>query len=406
MARGPGRVWGRVGTRGCVLVGGVALFAAVIGGVRAGVAGCAATGRGPVLAASAIDEAWEATLPRADGWNGGDIAHTIDAGERTVWLFGDSIFGPVVDGRRVGDRSRMVRGAIAWHATGAEPPREVRFAAPEPLRGVGSASWIAPAPGLWPEGTWYWLMNDAARVGDRLLLFATAVGPSGNPDGMWNFRRVGGAILEVANPGDEPTAWRVTQRRNPRVGEDPRHGEPAKESENHALAIVRDGLVYLFGVLYGADGGKSMIVARSRVEGVGAPEGWEVFDGRTWGAGPAAVVIPGVADEFTVHAIRRGGRTMLVQVQAEAFLSRRIVARTSWRPEGPWSGPATVYDAPDPGPTAFIYAAKAHPTLSRPGELLVTYAVNAEFGRVFEDARLYRPKFVRVPTRLLPEPPG
>ena len=58
------------------------------------------------------------------------------------------------------------------------------------------AAWARPAEGSWPEGTWYWLMNDGATVrgedgGERFVLFTTAIGPAGNPEGMWNFRRIG-----------------------------------------------------------------------------------------------------------------------------------------------------------------------------------------------------------------------
>ena len=46
----------------------------------------------------------------------------------------------------------------------------------------------------------------------------------------------------------------------------------------------------------------------------------------------------------------------------------------------------------------FTYAAKGHASLSRPGELLVTYLVNSQnFGDVVNDTSIYHPKFLRVP---------
>ena len=45
----------------------------------------------------------------------------------------------------------------------------------------------------------------------------------------------------------------------------------------------------------------------------------------------------------------------------------------------------------------FCYAAKAHPWAATGNELLVSYCVNAwDFGRLFRDEAVYRPKFVRV----------
>ncbi|MBS0196160.1 MAG: DUF5005 domain-containing protein [Planctomycetes bacterium] len=366
------------------------------------------------------DAEWDALFSRADGWNGGDIARSIDLCDgRTLWLFGDSIFGPVVAGSRVGNSSKMFRDAIAWHDTkrGGAPPASnaITFASPEPFGATAVTPWAQPVPGLWPGGTWYWLMNDGVRITatrDHFLLFATAVGPSGNPDGAWNFRRVGGVILDIDSPSDSPDRWCVHQRINPLVTPDPKFGEPARTRENHAVAVVRvpgEGAndLFMFGVRTGSDGVKSLIVGRTNDLELTDPVRWLFFNGSKWTASheAAAPLFPGAQDECSVHRVRKNDRGILVLVQSEAFLSRAIVVRTARHPQGPWSAPRRVYEAPDNGPGSFVYAAKGHPHLSRPGELLVTYAVNADFGRVFRDASLYRPRFVRVPLGLLPDPP-
>jgi hypothetical protein len=49
----------------------------------------------------------------------------------------------------------------------------------------------------------------------------------------------------------------------------------------------------------------------------------------------------------------------------------------------------------------FSYAARAHPWATTNHELLVSYCVNAwEFGRLWRDGQVYRPKFARVELRL------
>jgi hypothetical protein len=59
-----------------------------------------------------------------------------------------------------------------------------------------------------------------------------------------------------------------------------------------------------------------------------------------------------------------------------------------------------VYRCPEMNwsPKVFCYAAKAHPELtSAPDELLISYAANSwNFWDLFNDARLYWPRFVRV----------
>ena len=52
----------------------------------------------------------------------------------------------------------------------------------------------------------------------------------------------------------------------------------------------------------------------------------------------------------------------------------------------------------DRNPTYFTYAAKGHLQLSRQGELLISYVVNShEFGAMFKDATIYRPRFISIP---------
>lgn len=390
------------------------------------------------------DPGWDAVFTRTDFWNAGDIGHSIDLGDaRTLWLFGDSIYGPVRDGKRIGGESKMFRAGIAWHATpggGGVPALDaVRFAAPEPFGDGPVAAWTMPAPGLFPAGSWYWLMNDGVRVataaGSRVVLFATAIGPSGNPDGMWNFRRVGGAVLTIENPDDPPDAWRATHAVNPLVNATGKHGEQERAGENWAVAIVREtnedpsgtpgasrDAYFVFGVRNQPGRPHSLLVARADAETLATPLAWEFFIGTGWSAAtgpatgarvggvaeassPAAELCSGVPDEFTVQRVLRGEEYEYVLVQSEPMLGRRILVRTARRPEGPWSEPKAVYEVADLGPKGMTYAAKGHAHLSRPGELLVSYVINAEFGRVFAEAGLYRPRFVRVPVQLLPEAP-
>ncbi len=69
-------------------------------------------------------------------------------------------------------------------------------------------------------------------------------------------------------------------------------------------------------------------------------------------------------------------------------------------PEGPWSEPKRFYQTPESKwPGVFCYAIKAHPALAQSeDEMIVSYAANAwDFRQVINDARLYWPRFVRVP---------
>ena len=128
----------------------------------------------------------------------------------------------------------------------------------------------------------------------------------------------------------------------------------------------------------------------------------------------AAVICRDVVSEFTIEPMKvpdpQTGekRDLLVLVQSEPMLGHHILIRTARSPEGPWSDPVRVFKVPEPGEDdkLITYAAKGHAHLSRDGELLISYCVNStDFGQIFRDASLYRPRFIRVPLDMLPEPP-
>jgi hypothetical protein len=379
------------------------------------------------LGAPLNDTDWEACFARANGWNGGDIAHALEiGGGRTLWLFGDSIVGPVREGARVGGESKFVRGAIAWHATPARgaAPESIAFAAEQAHDGVPRIAWAAPSSSDWPADSWCWLMGDGALVrndeGDaRLVLFVSVFGPAGNPEGMWNFRRLGGQLVSIENPAYAPQEWRATQRANPLVESLPRHAEAPRRSDDWGAAVVAwpagraepdRRTLYVFGVRTFEDRDRGLLLARCPEAALERPESWEFFDGAAWTreARAARELLRGVPDEFTVQRVVLDGRDTLVLVHSEPMLGRRTLARTASSPTGPWSAPSALFEAPEPANDRrlLVYASKGHADLSRPGELLISYAVNStDFGQVFADASLYRPRFVRVPLAKLPRPP-
>jgi hypothetical protein len=112
-----------------------------------------------------------------------------------------------------------------------------------------------------------------------------------------------------------------------------------------------------------------------------------------------------MASELSVHRIAIQGRERYVMVYSELTLGPRILCRGAERIEGPWSEPVTLYECPEPmaDKRMMVYSAKAHPELSAPGALLVSYSVNStEFADVLAHAEKYRPRFVQVPMAMIP----
>jgi hypothetical protein len=78
----------------------------------------------------------------------------------------------------------------------------------------------------------------------------------------------------------------------------------------------------------------------------------------------------------------------------------KIVARVASNPWGPWQEEIFLYRCPeaDWGEKIICYAAKRHPGIAAtPDELIISYIANSiDFDTMVSDARLYRPRFIRV----------
>ena len=107
-----------------------------------------------------------------------------------------------------------------------------------------------------------------------------------------------------------------------------------------------------------------------------------------------------MTSEFSVERVTHDVQSPWVIVHSEPIFGDRIFARTAPEPYGPWSARRPVYRVPgvQRNEAYFTYAAKAHPRLSPPGELLISYVINShDFGAMVRDADIYRPRFIRVP---------
>ena len=344
----------------------------------------------PIVHQSGPAVEWEAKFQGQEGWIGGDGAYSAVLGpDRVLWLFGDTILGAVKEGRRPG--AAMVNNTIGIQAgRGAASP--IRFVVGKPVDGKPTA-FFTPAEG---HG-WFW-PQAAVRVGDRLFVFLARVDKTAKP-GVFGFQHVGQWLAVIANPDDDPEKWRVKQHQVPFAA------FGAERSRSWGSAVLAEG-EHLY--VYGYDepgkgiGTRQLTMARVPAGKVEDFQAWRFRTAGGWSDRPAdaAPLAAGLATEFSVSRVPRGKG--YVAVYTENGLADRILGRFADAPDGPWSAPVLLYRCPemarDKG--VFSYAAKAHPWAINGDELLVSYCVNTwEFARLFQDEKVYRPKFVRIELR-------
>lgn len=353
-------------------------------------------------------------------------------------MFGDSWIGPVRENRHAAG-SAMVNNSIAIQDlreagpqplprtgdSGANPSTVEADGAPLPLTFYWNAS--DPAhPAAWAiptqAGEWFWPAGGGITTSEprpRLLLFMSRLARRDKSDSVWNFAFRGTSLLIITNPADAPPLWRPAQFTISTLDAD----HPRDLMWGAAVLQDPDDPTQI--LFYGIDSrnalDRTLVLARAPLSTIERSETWSYFAGSGSGAGQsspasgsaespasrwtpllseATPIATNLAPELSLHYVPALHRYLMIH--SEPPLGRGILARTAPRPEGPWSPPAVLYTDPDPDPRTLTYAAKAHPELSYPGSLLITYCVNStDFWYMASHAEMYVPRAVRVPIAAL-----
>lgn len=394
---------------------GISVVACLTGVLFALILGCALR-NGPEITFgdfATTDASWDAVFERTEGWTGADGINTADLLDgRILWMFGDTWIGDIRKGRHARN-SELVNNSLAVH----EIPDSGNWAPPDPSAirfywqrsGQKNLAWIRPDSGSGSD--WYWPSGNGLMVKDaldrfRLIFFMNQLARMPDSDEMWAFYRRGNVLATVSNPGEDVPDWRIQKISIPA-----RQSKTEKIGWGAALLSVpvsgqtRGGFLYIFGIDESDLGNKKLILARSpagRVEDTGA---WQAYLGNgDWGsfASECHPIAEHLASELSVEPVVIGDTRWFVMVHSEDGFGSHILMRMARNPEGPWSMPFPVYRVEDvrKDKSLVTYAAKSHACLSRTGELLISYVINAiDFDKVIQDADLYRPRFIRISLR-------
>lgn len=125
---------------------------------------------------------------------------------------------------------------------------------------------------------------------------------------------------------------------------------------------------------------------------------WRFWDGSTWNQDikEVASVTDKVSNELSVSPLPDGRYALVFQKNG---MSSVVGLRLGQTPYGPFGPVIPFWDCMEPmQKNYFTYNAKAHSNLSLPGELLISYNVNAfDFlNEIDENPSLYRPRFITV----------
>lgn len=353
---------------------------------------------------------WDALLDFDCGWIGGDGIYSIPANtdERagayattdTLFIFSDTFVGELnPDGSR--QDLFFVNNSAAIRSAGepwAKPLEMIINSDPE----SGEPTHLFPpsVPGV-GAFDWYWL-KDGITLDGTTYIFASWW--SSHPQFL--LVRKGIVLIEIP-PGDPPPFRNHSQREVPLYVPD--HGNDAAlvfggsimPNTVAAGAPDPDGFIYIYGTRERTVEdplNKRIYVARVPEAEFADLDAWRFWDGTGWVSTieDSAAIADNGSIEHSVSVLPNGLFVMVFQFRQ---ITPKIGVRIATSPWGPFGDVKIVYQCPEANllESIICYNAKAHPHLSRPGELLVSYNVNTlkqKDQRRFGD--IYRPRFFRI----------
>ncbi len=352
---------------------------------------------------------WTGLFSRQNGWlaadgiftahlNGYDTVGSVNKNSKTLFIFSDTAIGSVDYSDMSVNQTGFVNHTFAY-LTGDEPdPKNIKFVLEHPTKGgniFGDAIWLTDLVRLDGEsiriGGFKFNSNWGA---DRMDMASIAIADSNKS--FINFAKI--AVRQGVNMKYNEGNSEVIQTSGIL--------NESRETGNKN----GDGYIYLYGFRNDGGGKKNLVVARTLPEDFDKIDSWEYYNGKEWKKGissantsSAYICKDDISSELSVTYMTSGmfkGKYMLVYTAATMGPQLRFALSDA--PEGPFEDITPLYFCPEEdlyknsGDEGFYtYNCKAHPNLSKKGELLISYNLNSTTNYGIDTYR-YHPEFLKM----------
>ncbi|GAB3925872.1 hypothetical protein GCM10027613_39370 [Microlunatus endophyticus] len=304
------------------------------------------------------------------GWGASDGTYTAELpGHQVVWLMNDTFLGPVNPDESMTNPG-FIHGSVLLGGRDGFPRYTITGGTHD------APTSIASPPDAVNGDPWYW---NAAGIFDagRLQVFQGRIGQTDGPP-PWNFGWLGSDIVTY----DRHFAVEKITRT---------YGQTGGVNWGNELLRV-GGHIYIYGEL-----NSTMYVARAR-SGHLIDKHWQFYTGSGWSSAEsdAAPLVTDLGASYSVTPVN--GRYVLSTTASAIFVDHQIYLATAPTPVGPFTPKTPVYTPPESQVSGiYTYNVAAHLQISRPGELVLSYNVNAQNGDdILADANNNRPRFITV----------
>lgn len=361
---------------------------------------------------------WTSLLKRKAGWFGGDGIFSVSLNgkdaigaandsTKTLFWFSDTMIGDIVnDSLQPG--SKMIHNSVAILKGDRPDEQNIKFYWDKDEQGNPKSVFIPNTPAS-VDSEWYWLGDgfvNRQKDGD-IYIFAYRIKKANVSDGF-GFALAGTTLIIL--PHDSKPPFKEQQQMDTPLfvaGDKPDNGYAFGAgvfvNTKAAGAPHPDGYVYVYGVKNGTGFmEKDLMVARVLPENMTDFSKWRFWDGKGWNLDvrhirQAATITDHVSDELSLTPLSDGRYALVFQNDG---IGSFVGLRLAESPHGPFGPVIKLWDCPEvnKGKDFYTYNAKAHPHLSKKGEILISYNVNAFhfFKNLNKVPYLYRPRFIKV----------
>ena len=352
---------------------------------------------------------WTERFNRDSGWIGGDglfsiplnSVDTIGGKENTATMlvFSDSFWGRKSNGK-LESGGKMTNNVVALVPPGEFEKERIQFFSDHAPDSQRTAVFIPTTPSA-ETGNYYWLGDGFVNLEKNNTTYIFAYRMKNTGAAVFGFKEEGNALIAI-DADDKPPFTRHRQLETPLFvaeSEDQEaysFGAGILVNTAWAGAPSPDGYIYIYGVKGSA---KELLVARVSPGEIEDFAKWTYWNGADWDNDiqHVAAVTSSVSNELSVTPLPDGRYVLVFQKNG---IEPMIGLRVGESPIGPFGPIIPVFECPEPSrkKSLFAYNAKAHPHLSKKGELLISYHVNSfDFLRDFnEEPDAFSPRFVRL----------
>lgn len=341
---------------------------------------------------------WDQVFKRTSGWFGGDGVFFIPLAEKGISnkrkqliLFSDTMVGEISEGN-LKEGFQMVNNSIAFMEEDSLNGSQFEF--PIPHDSIGKVKSVFPVKVAGANPLEYYWLGDGFQNKENGKTHIFAYRVIDRPewkDALFKFEVLGGALITLPQGSQHPYKTQTQM-------ELPFFANEGISNVTFGAGILDDAPgheehIYVYGI---KDPGKQLIAARVKHSAFTDFSKWRFYDGASWTNNfeDCVSLADSVSNELSVSPLPNGQYALVFQISG---IMPNVGLRLGESPIGPFGPIKEIWDCSEAleEPEFFAYNAKAHPSISSPGELVISYNVNSFkfWDQIHDHPQLYRPRF-------------